>query len=143
VELRQTRESNRRSDIRKVVTFLAVVVMIGLGVELGRAYLYMQDVQKFVQSIERQTPNEVRSRVAHFAEGLSDRNPLIRRAAMMAMKLATGWRCGSDPSEWRRFWLNAGADWQFGSTTGAPHVVTRPAWLEMVPTPPTNAPSAP
>jgi hypothetical protein len=142
VERHQRRLKRRRSDLRWVVAMGFIAIMILVGVELGRSYMYMQDVKRFVETIDHMKPEEVKSRVEQFSHGLGDRNPLIRRAAMMAMKMATGWRLGTDPAEWRLFWLEHGPSWHYNSSTSAPPVTATAPWKDLVPSQPTNAPSS-
>jgi hypothetical protein len=118
--------------------FLLVGGVAGLvlAVELGRAHFYMQRVERFAATIERKSPAEVKQEVARFADGLSDRNPLISRSAMSAMKLATGWRLGGDWREWSRLWNDHQKDWEYqkplpaSAQTNAP---VKPRWVDMLP----------
>jgi hypothetical protein len=62
---------------------------------------------------------------------------------MMAMKMATEWRLGKDPAEWRKFWFDHGPSWQYNSTTSAPPVAVEAPWKHLLPAQQTNAPNAP
>ena len=139
----ERRLKRRRTDFRVVAAIAVLALVAWGGVELGRSYFYMQDVQRFSASIDKITPAEVKSRVESFSHGLGDRNPLIRRASMMAMKMATGWRLGNDPAGWRLFWFNHGPTWQYHPETSAPPVETKSPWLNMLPVQGTNAATIP
>ena len=129
------RMKKRRSD-KMMVGFIAVMVIsLGLCLELGRGYFAMQDVKRFSDNFKHLTPAGVKEEVRRFAKGLGDRNPLVRDASMTAMKLATGWRLGPEPKEWRQFWYEHEASWEYHSETSAPPADTKAPWADLIPTP--------
>jgi hypothetical protein len=99
----------QRLKRRRPKPMLPVIVGVGAAlllvtIEMGRALNHMREAQAFMESIRSKSNGEIRTDLDKFSLRLTDRNPLVRNAAMAAMKVATGWGLGSDPGEWRAWW---------------------------------------
>jgi hypothetical protein len=113
---RQARRTERWLAVLLAMgVFLAVVV-----VELGRGLLAMHELQRFASTIEQTPPDEVKRQVSKFARQLNDFDPLVRNAAMSAMKIATGKNLAPMAGAWIAWWKENEATWQYEPTRPAP-----------------------
>jgi hypothetical protein len=127
------RIQRRRSD--KLLLGLVIGGAIGLYIvfELGRAMYAMQNVKTFATTIDQRPPAAVKQDLSRFAKDLTDLNPLVRNAAITALKLGTGWNLGTSPLEWRRWWLEHEPYWQYHSATSAVPRTNSVNWAALLP----------
>jgi HEAT repeat protein len=106
---RQARQTERR-----LAVLLAVGVLLALiVVELGRGLLAMHELEQFVSTIEQTPAAEVKREVARWAQRLNDMDPLVRNAAISAMKVATGKNLAPMSGAWMAWWRENEATWQY------------------------------
>jgi hypothetical protein len=143
-EARRARRQEARRKSERLLLLIIILAPVGLfaAVELGRSLYYMRAVSAFAQRIDQMPAAEVRREVQDFARGLYSPNPLIRNGAMAALKVATGWRLGSDVEEWKRWWAAREATWEY-RPAGPTNPPAGADWRQMLPEAPAAAPPAP
>ena len=121
---REIRQAHRRkTDTWMFAAILIAPVVLIFVYELGHTMFYMQDVKSFAATLDQRPPADVKRNLQRYARNLTDFNPAIRDASMMAMKLATGWNAGNSPTEWQRTWLEQEPYWEYrraAATNAAP-----------------------
>lgn len=108
----------QRLKRRRPKGMLPVVLGVGAAlllatIEMGRALSHMRAAQTFIETLRSRSNDEIRGDLDRFNLLLTDRNPLVRNAAIAAMKVATGWGLGPDPGEWREWWLRDRATFEY------------------------------
>ena len=81
--------------------------------ELVRGLVYLQGVQLFAKTINTLPPDNVKAAVKRYAHDLHSPNTMVRTGALAAMRLATGWRLGTDPGEWTEMWAQQEPYWVY------------------------------
>jgi hypothetical protein len=113
-EMRELKRSmHRRNDLTYLGLFALLLFFGVLSVEIGRGFFFAQNVNQFLADIETRSPAEVKLKVGEYALRLHDRSPLIRKAAIAAMQVATGENIGSDPFTWSAWWQQNKDTWTY------------------------------
>jgi len=107
------RQRRLRSDRTLFMMLVGAAVFLFATVELGRAMFFMQGVGAFVATLDEKSPAEVKRELRRYASSLADWNPLVRKAAVAALKAGTRWNLGGDPAEWSRWWYEHEATWEY------------------------------
>lgn len=112
------RHSSSDRNFWRLLMFLAVLAFI--AAMLGRPFLLMQQVGKFVDTLDQRPPEAIRADMNHYASFLGDFNPLVRRAAITAMKAATRKDFGANSAAWADWWRENQDTWTYTPPQSAP-----------------------
>jgi hypothetical protein len=91
--------------------FLAALVLVA-GM-LGRPFLVMQQVGRFVDTLDQRPPEAIKAEMNYYVGLLGDFNPLVRRAAVTAMKAATRKDFGANSAVWADWWRANQDKWEY------------------------------
>lgn len=92
----------------------AVIFLLILVIEVGRAFRQMQRVSAFVSTFSTQSPDGMKAALDRFALLLVDYNPLVRNAAAAAFTAATGMQSGGIAADWKAWWEQHRETWRYG-----------------------------
>jgi hypothetical protein len=135
-ELRKIERRTRKQRFWMLFSGMMLVLFV-IAFTLGGTLIYEKNVEAFVNTIDQKSPAEVKAQLQRFAAGLTNRNPIIRQAAVVAFKTATGWRLGNDAAVWSAYWSEHQAQWEYHKSDGKPRPATAPDWTALLPS--TNA----
>ena len=130
----------RRSERRMLMIIVLGPLVLYIIYELVRGLLYVQGVRLFATTINTMPPAAVKVAVRRYVHDLRSPNTMVRTGALAAMRLATGWRLGSDPGEWTEMWAQQEPFWEYQRpVTNAPPPGTD--WRKQIPAnlPPASA----
>jgi hypothetical protein len=107
------RRPRPRSERWLLPVVIGLPVLLFAAIELGRCLWFLQDVKTFSATLDQRPPAGVKRDLHRYAEHLGDRNPVVRNAALAALKLGTGWNAGSSPSDWHQMWTEQEPYWEY------------------------------
>lgn len=117
LQRREMRKLRHKNADRRLLIFLGVIgLLFVVLMMLFPVFQYTREVNTFTSTLEKKSPSEVKKELqTRFVPGLTSGNPLIRIASMTALRAATGWRLGSNATEWRKWWDEHEATWVYKS----------------------------
>lgn len=112
--LREMRRLRQRRSDRRLLMLLLVVGLLGvMAAVLGRGFFSMQEVADFAATLHQKSPQAIKQELDRYARRLHSSNPIVRNAAIAAMRTATGEDFGGDVEKWTAWWRANEPTWEY------------------------------
>ena len=121
-ELRRMRRRRWKLTLgTALVTGAVLVVLLGSAlVHMQGVNVYVREVNEFIGTLGQKSPAQIKQELREHAQQLNDDNPIVREAAMSALRAATGKNLGHDPRAWAVWWRVNESDWEYQPSTNGP-----------------------